>query len=268
MGIWGNDDRMDFYNIPDEKVKKNADCVAAIVKKDNLIDDKGISTLKVKNYGKNFNLCDIEPFYEQPVAGGPLVTGFLVKEDVIATAAHFAGKSNVTDLRIVFGYKMQNNSAPVITIPNENIYKGVQIIDRVYNQMGKGGGSDWALVKLDRKVEGRTILRLSKKHIFCNQSVYVLGYPCGLPLKYAPGASVREIYETYFVADLDVYSGNGGSPVFDSNTHEVIGMVIHGDERDFRWTGRGWLSVVYPNADIASKGSRCARIPGFIEIDD
>jgi hypothetical protein len=269
MGVWESDGRMDFYNILDEKVKSNTDCVAAIVKKDNLIDNKGLSTLKVKNYGKAFNLCVSEPFYEQSISIGPLVTGFLVKDDVIATTANFVVESNVTDLRIVFGYKMLNNSTQVITLPNGRIYKGVQIIQRVYNRTHKGDRSNWALIKLDRKVEGQTIARLSKENIFLNQPVYVLGYPCGLPLKYA-GATVHGVYKTYFAAGLDVYIGNSGSPVFDSDTHEVIGMVVHGYSKDFRWTGRGWISVIYPNAEIASEESQCTitMVSTFIDIVD
>lgn len=266
MGVWESDERMDFYNILDEKVKSNTDCVAAIVKKDNLIENKGFSTLKVKNYGKTFNLCDVEPFYEQPISGGPLVTGFLVKEDVIATVAHVVDGSNVNDFRIVFGYKMLNNSTPVITLPNERIYKGVQIIQRLYNRIDTGDGSDWALIKLDRKVEGQTIAKLSKDNIFLGQPIYALGHPCGLPLKYAPGATVLDIYKTYFAADLDVYSGNGGSPVFASDTHEVIGLVARGDNRDFRWSGRGWISVIYPNAEIVSTGAQCTMVSAFRDI--
>jgi len=266
-GIWNVDDRLDFYEIADERIKKNAHCTAAICLQEDLIDrENGFAALKLKNFGETFNLCDREPFQQQPTAAGPLCTGFLVKEDVIVTVAHFANERNVKKLRIVFGYKMSDSSTPITQVPDENIYKGVEIVRRVYNRMDRiGEGVDWALVKLDRKVEGQTIARLSEKVIYCDQPVYVLGYPCGLPLKYAPGAFVSDVYKTCFVADLDVYSGNSGSPVFDSGTHEVIGMVARGDNRDFRWAGSGWISVIYPNLDICSKGAQCNNVSEFIE---
>ena len=51
-GIWDKDYRMDYFSIADERVKKNADCTAAIMFKDSLDDEKnGVSTLKTKNYG-------------------------------------------------------------------------------------------------------------------------------------------------------------------------------------------------------------------------
>ncbi|NIM15633.1 MAG: trypsin-like serine protease [Candidatus Aminicenantes bacterium] len=267
MGIWFKDDRMDFYEITDEKVRKNADCVAALCMKDNLVDDKGFSTLKVKNYGKTFNLCECEPFHNQPIAAKSLVSCFLVKEDMIATAASFVNGRTVTNLRIIFGFKMLNSSTPVIKVSNDNIYKGVKVPYRDYRR-GTGNWTDWALVKLDRKVVGQPIATLSKKKVFRGQPVYVIGHPVGLPLKYASGASVENVSETYFGAKLDVFSGNSGSPVFSSDTHEVIGIVVRGDTKDFRYTGKCWTSIIYPNAEIQSKGAECTRISEFIAIVD
>ena len=267
-GIWYGDARMDFYDITDGQIKENANSVAAICTKDNLIDDsRGFSILRVKNYWKTLNLCDSEPFHHQPIAVGRMTTGFLVAEDIIATAPHSVRESNVTDIRIVFGFKMEDPYTPVTRVPNENIYKGVEVIHRMYRKM-KGNESDWALVKLDRKVEGRSKVMLSRKRIFCDQSIYVIGYPVGLPLKYAPGGRVLDINKAYFSADLDVYSDNAGSPVFNSDTHEVIGMVLYGDRRDFRWTGKCWTSVIYPRRNISSKGVQCTRISELIEYNN
>jgi V8-like Glu-specific endopeptidase len=259
-GAW-SDDLMDGYEITDEQINKNADCTAAICMKDSLIDaNKGFSILKVKNYGETFNLCDIEPFHHQPVASGHMCTGFLVKDDVIATTAHNVNEGNVTDLRILFGYKMVDSVTPITRFSNDNIYHGVKIIRRVHNP-GENG-PDWALVKLDRKVEGQTVAALSKDEISLDQEVYVLGHPMGLPMKYAAGASVCDAYETYFMANLNIYSGNSGAPVFDLHTHEVIGMVIKGENRDFRWTGNCWISVEYPEG----KRTACTRVSEFIAI--
>ncbi len=263
-GLWNDDDRMDCYELTNGKVKKNVNCVAAVCLKKNLTGKRnGSSVMQVKNYGKSFNLCDSEPYHQQPAAAGLLYTGFLVKEDIIATAAHCTYERNVTDLRIVFGFKMSDPFNPVTRVSDENIYKGVEIIHRVYDR--KGSGADWALVRLDRKVEGQEIAKLSKNSIFCGQPVYVIGHPNGLPLKYSAGARVRSVEKAYFGADLDVYSGNSGSPVFNLDTHEVIGILVHGDNRDFRYTGDCWLSVIYPNHDLFSKGPQCTRITEIID---
>jgi hypothetical protein len=152
---------------------------------------------------------------------------------------------------------------PVIQVSNDNIYNCVEIIRIVYNP--KGNKSSWALVQLDREVQGQEVAPLSKKDTSRAQPVYVIGHPRGLPLKYAAGARVRGLKEALFAADLDIYMGNGGSPVFNADTHDVVGIVTHGDPRDFRWTGKGWASIIYPNRDIPSKGPQCTRVSEFID---
>jgi hypothetical protein len=253
--ISGSDDRKDIFQLKDnsanEPIKKNALSVAAICMEEDLVhQDKQYSTLEHKNYGKTFNLCRCEPFYQQPVAAGHLFSGFLVKEDVIATAGHCVNENNVTNTRIVFGFRMKDSSAAVTRMPNQDIYKGVKIIQRYHNRIGTG--ADWALVQLDRKVMGRQVVKFPVTGISTSQPVYVIGHPCGLPLKYAAGAEVLNIQDAYFVAELDIYAGNSGSPIFDKNTHEVIGMVVRGYHRDFRWTGKCYISVKHPAPDMNS----------------
>jgi hypothetical protein len=259
-GAW-SDDLMDGYEITDEPINLNADCTAAICLKESLIDvNNEFSTLKVKKYGETFNLCEIEPYYHQPVAAVWLCSGFLVKDDIIATAGHHVNEANVIDLRILFGYKMVDSVTPVTRFANENIYRGVKVIRRVHHPGGNGPG--WALVKLDRKVVRQTAARLSKEEISCEQPVYVIGHPLGLPMKYAAGATVTDVDETSFMANLNIYAGNSGAPVFDFHTHEVIGMVVKGEKFDFRWTGNCWISVENPGG----KRVGCTRISGFIDI--
>jgi hypothetical protein len=259
-GAW-SEDLMDYYEISDEPIEKNAHCIAAICRKDNLSDEKKeFSTLRVKNYRKAFNLCDLEPFRDQPVSAGAMCPGFLVKEDIIATAGQLVQENNITDLRFLFGYQMVDESTPETRIANENIYRGMEIIHRVFNP-----GSDkpgWALVRLDRKVKGQVVARLSKEEIFCDQAVYTFGHPVGLPLKFGAGASVLDVHETFFEVNLNIYSGSIGSPVFALDTHEVIGMVVKNENYDFRWTGKGWVSVLYPGG----KRVQCTRISDLIDF--
>ncbi|MGD2086941.1 MAG: hypothetical protein PVH61_12230 [Candidatus Aminicenantes bacterium] len=71
-----------------------------------------------------------------------------------------------------------------------------------------------------------------------------------------------------FAADLDIYMGNGGSPVFSADTHQVVGIVTQGDPRDLRQTSKGWASIIYPNRDIGSGGPKCTRVSQFNDYID
>jgi hypothetical protein len=254
--------RMDVFQLNHQAIKQNTQAVAAICMRRNLNYQKnGLAQLQIKNYGRAFNLDQFEPYRNQPIAAGRFCTGFLVSNDIIATAGHCADKGNVEDLRILFGFQMEDSKTAITQVPESHVYKGAKIIDRVYDP--KGTGADWALVKLDRKVTDQTIVKLANKDIKAGDLVYVLGHPCGLPLKFVPGSPVCSVSDTYFSADLTVYSGNSGSPVFSHDTHEVVGIVVRGDKQDFRWTGRGWLSIRYPNSRLKSMEPQCTKVSEF-----
>ncbi|MCP5048266.1 MAG: trypsin-like peptidase domain-containing protein [bacterium] len=269
-GVRGTDERLDLYEVPEEKIKRNANCTGAIFMRRNLKDNKdGTSTLEVERFQDVFNLCDLEPFNHQPVAAGRSYSCVLVEEDVIATAGHCAKPKNLKELRITFGFKMEDSSTVVTTFSNNDIYKGTKIIGRMRNR--GGNQEDWALVKLDRKVENIPVATLSGKAIRRGTGLYILGHPAGLPMKYAPGPCVGDINGSYFVADLDVYSGNSGSPVFDCKTHELVGIVCRGDSMDFRWSGCCWFSIVYDNFETHSKidkynAPECTRVSEFRDV--
>jgi hypothetical protein len=261
-GRWDEDNRMDIYLVEDKKVQVNAAGVAAVCYQDSFMDTiDGCSIMDVKIYGEDLNLNDNEPFYHQPTAPGLLCTGFLVKDNILVTAGHSVAENNLAQLCFVFGFKMKDPKHAVTHVPNWEIYKGIEIKGHAHKRLGNK--SDWALVKLDRKVIGHPELRLAEQEISIDEPVYVIGHPMGLPLKYSPGAQVRASKEAYFSADLDVYSRNSGSPVFNGNTHEVVGMVVRGDAQDFRWTGKDWISIIYPNPEFHSQEPECTRVIEF-----
>lgn len=252
-GPW-SENLLDFYKIKPDQVKKNFAGVAAICSHQSLLESKqDCFFLSNHPYGETFNLCKHEPFHLQPVVEGELYTGFLVASDLIVTAAHCVNDENLPDLRFVFGYQMVEETKAVTQFPGAAIYQGIKIIERVNHQ----DGENWALVKLDRSVSGQPIVTLSKENLFQDQKVYIIGHPLGLPLKYAGGISIKDAAgNTSFMADLDVYSGNSGAPIFDLKSHHVIGMVRQNENGDFRWTADGWLSVINPSG----KYTGCTRI--------
>ena len=70
---------------------------------------------------------------------------------------------------------------------------------------------------------------------------------------------------SFFVCNLDTYGGNSGSPVFNSSTHELEGILVRG-ETDFIVTENGCRkSNVCPQNDpnFVCRGEDCTRSTEF-----
>jgi hypothetical protein len=258
--VYGVDDRQDYYEITEAAVSNQAEAVAALFDAGDLEDlGDGTARLKVQSFKEAYRLCDSERYKAQPC--GAFCTGFLVGPDLIATAGHCVSpnylSNNVERIRFVFGYRMQGPAQANLVIPLTNIYSGKEVVKHRLTQ----SGTDWALVRLDRPATGRPILRIRRSGKIANlSSVYVMGHPCGLPLKYAPGARVRDnAPAAFFSANLDTYGGNSGSPVFNAS-HEVEGILVRGGT-DFMQKGNCFVSAVVP--DTGGRGEDVTRTTEF-----
>jgi hypothetical protein len=258
--IYGVDDRQEVVDVTDQAILEDADSVV-LVCDENEVDDNGdgTSTLQTQNFGTSFNLCTSEPFREQPTSG--FCSGFLVAPDIIATAGHCLDASNVTTRRFVFGFRMLDDTTARTVIENTEIYEGVEVIGHRL----VGDGADWALVRIDRPVPNHRVVRIRRDgQIPSNQPVHVIGHPVGLPTKVAGGAAVRDNSPpAFFVANLDTYGGNSGSPVFNSDTHDVEGILVRG-ETDFISNGTCTESLKCPNTGC--RGEDCTRTTEFARL--
>lgn len=257
--LYGDDNRKDLIEVVDQNVIDNANSVVSLFFASRIKDNgNGNSTLQVGIFGKLNNLCPEEPFFNQPI--GAFCSGFLVAPDIIATAGHCVNEKNVKSIRFVFGFKAELGSAANITINNKDIYSGLEVIG--WKQTNQG---DWCLLRLDRNVMDRKVLNLRRDgKIVDGQAVYVIGHPCGLPIKFADGAKVRSNSEAeYFTANLDTYGGNSGSPVFNSLNHQVEGILVRG-ERDFVPLGPCMVSTVC--STNGCRGEDCTRVTEFTDL--
>lgn len=258
--IYGIDDRVDIFQLPAGPNLDDVDSVVALFGAGDIIDNgNGTATLQTQNFGAANNLCAGERFREQPT--GAFCSGFLVAPDIIATAGHCLDASNVTNVRFVFGFRMRNTTTAEPIINNAEIYRGVAIIGREL----VGDGPDWALVRLDRPVTNHRIVPIRRTGRIGNtQTVHVIGHPSGLPTKFAGGAAVRNNQPNAFlVANLDTYGGNSGSPVFNSDTHEVEGILVRG-ETNFVQQGNCIVSLVCPTTGC--HGEDCTRTTEFAHL--
>ncbi|HZA23189.1 MAG TPA: serine protease [Dehalococcoidia bacterium] len=213
------------------------------------------------HYGDSYNLCPSERFREQPI--GSFCSGVLVAPDIIATAAHCIQDMNIADIRFVFGYQMRDTDTPELIINKSDIYQGVEVIAW---QLDRNTGADWALIRLDRLVVNHRIAKIRERGTVSDgQAIHIIGYPMGLPSKFAGGGTVRENrYRAVFVENLDAYPGNSGSPVFNSTTHVVEGLQVRGKKDSFVKQGECFVSRVCPDAGCS--GGLTVRTTEFVRF--
>lgn len=262
--IYGVDDRVDIFAVTDAALLEDADCLVALFDAADVTDNgDGTSTLATSNFGTSRNLCAGEPFRDQPI--GAFCSGFLVASDLVATAGHCVDPPNtpaVENIRFVFGFRMVDAATGPPPIANGEIYSGVQVVGRELDQ----SGIDWALVRLDRAVTNHRPAPIRRRRrIGSTAGVHVIGHPVGLPAKLAAGASVRDNTPgPFFVANLDTYGGNSGSPVFNSRTHVIEGILVRG-ERDFVRSGNCNVSFVCPTTGCRGEDvTRITKLAGLI----
>ena len=229
--IYGEDSRTDVKNIYNAKLRDISKSVAG------RIDNYAINHLSTNpnsvsfeqilklSHPRSLNVCEDEKFANQPTVAD--CTGFLVADNLLVTAGHCAVRMGQTvrnkstfscdSHSWIFDYKMGSSSSPLDLkrYPSDKIYSCKKVIYGTWQE-----DDDYAIIELDRKVVGRTPLKMNtKRNIKAGTDLFIMGHPSGLPLKYAEGAKSFEITENYFTTNLDSFGGNSGSPVFLSLIH-------------------------------------------------
>jgi subtilisin-like proprotein convertase family protein len=264
--IYGDDNRMDLF---DQRMtaewRELAKSTAILMKKTDLATDPsraGQMKVTAERFGDAMNLCSTERFIEQPTPG--FCSGFLVGPDIMVTAGHCVeAPDSCSGTAFVFDYGYNDPLADLMSVPAGNVYGCKEIIAQ---ELDRDTKNDFAVVRLDRPVTGRTPLKFRKEgEVQRGDKLLVIGHPSGLPTKVAPGANVRSssAEQPYFVANLDTYGGNSGSAVFNETTGEVEGILVRG-ETDFTFVDGCAKSYVCTNDGC--RGEDVTRAASFVEF--
>ncbi len=255
VSIYGDDDRVDYY-AADRIMQKYAQSTVAMFPESAIPRDEASGAYKLKNLslkGK-YNLQGGERFAEQPV--GAYCSGVLVGEDTVLTAGHCFKPDPrggpCEKVKMVFGYAVTSAGQMPSSFPEENVYSCKEVVEQKVDNKG----ADYALVKLDRPVSGRYPLAINRGNIGRTTELAVIGYPSGLPVKVATNGSVRSIQNGYFVADLDTFGGNSGSPVFNIKTLKIEGILARGGTDYTYLSASGDTVVEDPSSPYANKRRR------------
>lgn len=223
--IYGGDDRIDYYQVTDAQIRAMSDATVALMRPAILSQQGNLTKIATIPYGQSLGLCPNEPFYQQETAA--FCSGFLISPDTVVTAGHcISDQSSCANTRLVLGYRVEQKDVQPQTVPSSNVYSCASVVHSVVTATQE----DFAVVKLDRPVTHVSPLAYrTHGRVTIGENLHVIGYPAGLPLKVAAGASVRDVKAQHFVANLDTYGGNSGSAVFNAVTGEVEGILVRGE---------------------------------------
>lgn len=232
--------------------------VAMLIEKEKVSQlSKEIYTIDIsQTLGKSYNLCPEQAFYEQPIVGTG--TAFIFSAQSMITAKHVFERS-LKDYIVIFGYNVvQANGVVEVFFDKNNLYYPVSII-------ASADDLDVVEFEVDRPfdrpaLEWENSFKALKS---ATNEIYMIGHPCGLPMKVALNATIeKNPHLQYFYTTLDSYQGNSGSPVFNFYTHKVIGVLVSG-EKDYKFNGNCYYrsNCIMPYC----KGEKVIRIEEIVK---
>ncbi len=256
--IYGDDDRLDIFEVSDNLHLELARSTAAMIDASSLTTNGDKVTVTGSTL-QSRGICAGEKFANQITSAN--CSGFLVGPDLLVTAGHCIRRQLDCDsYRWVFDFAVKEQSVDMAAfqVPASSVYKCKRIIAQ---SLDRATQDDYALVQLERKVEDRAPLKVRTSGKVADRTeLVVIGHPTGLPTKVADGAYVRNNTNNYyFVSNLDTFGGNSGSAVFDTKTGQVEGILVRG-ETDYEYDSSRGCRVPKYCENEACRGEDVTRI--------
>ena len=220
---------VDLYQISNPFVYEAVLSTAAMIPRDRLIMVDGGGMIE-QNPTQRTKSCRMS-IYQKKFGQGSSANcaGFLVGGDLIATAGHCLLNRDLREACAndawVFGYAVTHIEDDPYLVDANDVYYCREVIHAVNDPYGR----DFALIRLDRPVEGRSPLRIRRNgEVPSRAQLVAIGFPDGLPAKITPAGGVHtniSSSEFMFSADLEIFKGNSGGPVIDIDTGLVEGIT-------------------------------------------
>lgn len=204
--------------------------------------------------GNFFDLDPSERFRDQPL--GAVGAASLITRQLVVTAAHITPNIQILQqVRLVFGYKLASGVTRTVFSPDHVYTASLFWIDP---------RRDVALLQLDRPAPDHHVplVRRTGSAVVDGEPLYVIGYPLGLPAKFAGNARVLDNRRrNFFTTDLDVMDGNSGSPVFSATNGDLVGVVSTAPIGFTTINGRLVSDFCHDPKDVPIGVSRITNLP-------
>ncbi len=233
--IYGNDNRrlirnLNSNNSLDQTYLKFSASILAQIPTWRITDQTKYSiSIETKTLKTGLKFCAEENFLDEPIVSS--CSAFLVAPNMIITAGHcIKDKFDCKKNTWVLDYHNSDDNLYVdnkITFLKEKTFQCAELIAQAENQK-----VDYALIRLDRSIEDRPILKIRKNGKTDSKEPLILfGHPLGMPLMVSDQIFIRDNSQEYiFKTNADSFSGNSGSPLIGLNSELVEGILIRGDD--------------------------------------
>jgi para-nitrobenzyl esterase len=229
--IYGEDTRKDVYELERDDLRARAQSsIFAMINADS-VDESDPDDIRMISapIGTSYDLCEGERYFNQPTAASCSMT--LIEDDLLVTAGHCIESQQACERQVfVLGYEMDGPDT-LAPITADQLYRCRRLVLSVNNN-----SLDFAFIQLDRPVSPLLAepapINLDPLPLPEGESLVMMGFPSGLPLKVDDGGRVSDPREgelDFFKATVDAFGGNSGSSVYNSRG-EQVGILVRGEQ--------------------------------------